>query len=93
MRVTKPGDTRMGFEGKWACNRCGCEWEMEATDPKPKQSTDQRDGDAFHMPCPTCKEEVYRDIPRRQDYYRYPHSNQAIQSPDADGCLITEQGV
>lgn len=34
---------------------------MDTTDPKPKQSTDQRDGDAFHMPCPTCKREIYRD--------------------------------
>ncbi len=70
MRVIKPGDLRFGYEGKWTCQRCGCEWVMDQSDPKPAQSSDQRDGDAFHMPCPTCKTEVWRNVPHGQDYYR-----------------------
>ena len=69
MRIIKDGDLRFGFEGIWTCERCGCQWEMDQSDPKPKQSSDQRDGGAFHMPCPTCKTEVYRSIPDANSYY------------------------
>jgi len=69
MRVTKQGNLLFGYEGKWTCQRCGCEWEMDKTDPKPKQSSDQRDGDAFYMNCPTCNTVVWRNIPNAGSYY------------------------
>lgn len=69
MRITKQGDTRVGFEGTWSCEKCGCQWEMDKTDKAPAQSHDQRDGGAFHMPCPMCKTEVWRHIPDPTGYY------------------------
>ena len=65
MRIIKKGDVRKGYEGHWKCQRCGCEWEMAGSDPAPASYSDQRDGSGFHMPCPTCKTEVYRDTPRQ----------------------------
>ena len=70
MRIVTPGEIKHGFEGPWECTDCGCQWVMDATDPKPAQSSDQRDGGSFHMPCPTCKREVYRRIPRSPQYGR-----------------------
>lgn len=70
MRVVKPGDVRHGFEGQWHCQKCGCVWEMETGDKKPAYMSDQRDGDAWHMPCPTCKTETYRAAPRGGWYDR-----------------------
>lgn len=68
MRITKPGDTRVGFEGQWAWGEGGREWEMDKSDKAPAQSHDQRDGGAFHMPCPSCKETVWRHIPDATGY-------------------------
>lgn len=70
MRITKPGEIRHGFEGEWRCHRCGCTWEMDTNDTKPAYMSDQRDGDAWHMPCPTCKNQTYRAVPRATDYHR-----------------------
>lgn len=70
MRIITQGAERFGFEGIWTCERCGCKWQMDSSDTKPALMSDQRDGDGFHMPCPTCKTEVYRNIPRDGRYLR-----------------------
>lgn len=62
MRITKRGEINHGYEGQWNCPRCHCSWEMDETDPKPAQSSDQRDGDAYHRPCPTCNHDVWRQV-------------------------------
>ena len=61
MRIINKGSEKLGFEGKWKCQTCNCEWEMSSGDEKPESISD-RDGFAFHMPCPTCKREVYRAV-------------------------------
>jgi hypothetical protein len=70
MKVTKWGDARQGYEGEWTCMHCGCKWIMEKSDPKPQFYSDQRDGTGYHMPCPTCKKEIYRDVPANGQYQR-----------------------
>jgi hypothetical protein len=70
MKIIRQGIVGSLYVGVWTCQHCGCKWSMDASDPQPARINDQRDGDAFHMPCPTCKKEVYRGIPRSQEFYR-----------------------
>lgn len=62
MEIIKRGKIKSGFEGKWTCVRCGSEWTMSSGDHEPDYIRD-RDGTAFHMPCPVCKTEAYRAVP------------------------------
>ncbi len=59
MEITKRGSVKSGFEGKWSCIHCKSEWTMNSGDQQPQFISD-RDGNAYHMPCPVCKAETYR---------------------------------
>jgi hypothetical protein len=67
MRIVNEGKIEHGYEGRWTCSRCHCEWELDNKDPSPEYINEQRDGDVWQMPCPKCNNRTYKA--NRGGYY------------------------
>lgn len=64
IKITKPGtlpETRV-FGAN--CRHCGCEFTFNP--PDAKYETDQRDGDFYRIPCPTCGQDCFNHYPSKQ---------------------------
>lgn len=57
IEVTKPGVLPETIKRSGKCNYCGCEFTFTTADAR--YSSDQRDGDALVVPCPTCTRDVW----------------------------------
>ncbi|MES2463343.1 MAG: hypothetical protein V4671_22440 [Armatimonadota bacterium] len=67
MRITKQGNDRVGYQGKWECEYCGCEWEYDENDERPAQLVRLVNDNVYSLPCPECASMAQRPVPKLSD--------------------------
>lgn len=60
MKIIKPGCLTDKSVHRGTCQFCGCVIEFERWEAR--FQSDQRDGDALIMKCPTCNREIWCDV-------------------------------
>jgi hypothetical protein len=64
VKIVKPGILPDTIERDGKCNYCKCEFTFTPNDAI--LQTDQREGDYYKLPCPTCAREVFVSTRSRQ---------------------------